>query len=277
MIELDLNYEGLLQDKIYRAKADRICELYAIKLRMTAPRAIEVRYAFPYTEREWPMIGLSVAEHSFMVAQMSVPIYLEFLALLQDKNIPPERLESEALHHDDAEALTGDAATDVDGVTRAMKDAAELKSIERQYWDLACHSYMKLRFNAYEARESYPSRFVKMLDAVDLIFFAQYCVRNGIGMIARGEKDDEFILKHPNGQAVVDKRTHGEIRDYLESGGLAEVSIARVMYDHSVERIERLGCPELTALFKLLSARAFEFPFEKYNLKNLPMDFANLA
>ena len=31
-------------------EGDRICELYAVKLRMTAPRAIEVRYAFPYTE-----------------------------------------------------------------------------------------------------------------------------------------------------------------------------------------------------------------------------------
>lgn len=277
VFELDLNYAGLLQDDIYKAKADRICQLYAIKLRMTAPRAIEVRYSFPYTEREWPMIGLSVAEHECMVGQMSVPIYLEFLALLQDKNIPPEQLESEALHHDDAEALTGDAATDVDGVTRAMKDAAELKSIERQYHDLVCHSYMKLRFNAYEAKESYLSKFVKMLDSVDLVFFAQYCVRNGVGMIARGEKDDEFVLKYPGGQAVVDRRTHGEISEYLIDKGQSEVSIARVMYDHSLPRIEKLGCPELTELFKLLSARAFEFPFEEYNLKNLPMDFANLT
>lgn len=276
VIELDLNYAGLLPDGIYEAKADRIAELYAIKLRLTAPRAIEVRYAFPYTERVWPMIGLSVAEHAFMVAQMSVPIYLEFLDLLQDRNIPPERLESEALHHDDAEALTGDAATDVDGVTRAMKDAAELKSIERQYWNLVCYSYYGVRHRDYEAKDSYPSRFVKTMDAVDLVFFAQYCVRNGIGMIARGEGDEEFVLKYPGGQAVVDKRTHGEIKDYL-TGDRTEVPISEVMYDHSLPRIEKMGCPELTGLFKLLAARAFEFPFERYTLIQLPMDFANLA
>ncbi len=54
--------------------------------------------------------------------------------------------------------------------------------------------------------------------------------------------------------------------------------ISEVMYDHSLPRVERLERPELTGLFKLLlCARAFEFPFEKYNLINLPMDFAKLA
>lgn len=274
---MDLNYANLLPNDTYEKKAARICELYAIKLRMTAPRAIEVRYSFPFTESVWPMVGLSTAEHSFMMAQMSVPIYLEFLAIFQDKNIAPEMLESEALHHDDAEALTGDAATDVDGVTREMKDAAEAKSIERQYSGLVCHSYMRVRYQAYEARESYLSKFVKMLDAVDLVFFAQYCVKNGVGMIARGEKEDEFVLRAFGQEKAVDKRTHKEIRDYFADGEQEEVPISRIMYDHSVPRIDRLGCPELTGLFKLLSAEAFEFPFHKYSLKNLPMDFANLA
>lgn len=277
VIELNLDYTGLLPSSIYEWKGDRICELYAVKLRMTAPRAIEVRYAFPYTETVWPMVGLSTAEHSFMIAQMIVPTYMEFLELFPYKDILPEQLESEALHHDDAEALTGDAATDVDGVTRAMKDAAEAKSIARQYSGLVCHSYMRVRHESYEARESYLSKLVKMYDAVDLVLFAQYCVQNGVGMIARGRKEDEYVLKAFGQESVVDPRTHKEIKEYLADGTRSEVPISEVMYGHSLPRVERLERPELTGLFKLLCARAFEFPFEKYNLINLPMDFAKLA
>lgn len=274
---MDLSFENLLPSGVYERKADRILELYATKLRMTAPRAIEVRYAFPYTERIWPMMGLSTAEHSFMMAQMITPIYLEFHDLFPDKKISPDKAESEALHHDDAEALTGDAATDVDGVTREMKDAAEGKSIDRQYHGLVCHSYMRVRYESYEAKESYLSKLVKTLDAVDLVLFAEYCVRNGVGMISRGASADEYVLNAFGNQAVVDKRTHKEISEYLVDGKRTEVPISEVMYDHSVTRIEKLRCPELTGLFKLLCARAFQFPFDKYNLVNLPMDFANLA
>lgn len=274
---MDLSYENLLPSDLYEKKADRICELYATKLRMTAPRAIEVRYAFPYTEQIWPMIGLSTAEHSFMMAQMIVPIYLEFLDLFPDKKITPEKAESEALHHDDAEALTGDAATDVDGVTRAMKDAAEAMSINRQYEGLVCHSYMRTRYESYEAKESYLSKLVKTLDAVDLVFFARYCVCNGVGMLRRGAKDDEFVLDAFGSPSVVDKRTHKEISEYLIDKGRSEVPIYEVMYDHSVGRIDGLKCPELSGLFKLLCARAINFSFDKYNLENLPMDFAKLA
>lgn len=274
---MDLTYKNLLPSNSYEAKADRICKLYAIKLRMTAPRAIEVRYAFPYTEQVWPMIGLSTAEHSFMMSQMIVPIYLEFLDVFQDKRIPLEKASFEATHHDDAEALTGDAATDVDGVTRAMKDAAEAKSIERQYEGLVCLSYMRMRYESYEAKESYLSKLVKMMDAVDLVFFAQYCVRNGVGMLTKGTNTDEFVLNAFGKQYVVDKRTHKEISEYLVDKKMPEVRISEVMYDHSVERIANLKCPELSGLFKLLCARAFEFPFEEYNLENLPMDFAKLA
>lgn len=274
---MDLNYAGLLPEGTREAKADRICELYATKLRMTAPRAIEVRYAFPFTEQTWPMMGLSTAEHAFMMAQMIVPIYLEFLDVFQNRNIPLEKLESEALHHDDAEALTGDAATDVDGVTRAMKDAAEAKSIYRQYSGLVCHSYMRERYESYEARESYLSKLVKMLDAVDLVMFAQYCVRNGVGMVSRGARASEFVLNAFGKQSIIDPRTHKEVADYLADGTRSEVPISEVMYDHSVERVERLKCSELTGMFKLLCARAFKFPFEKYTLVELPMDFAKLA
>lgn len=275
--ELNLNYESLLPKGVYEKKADRICELYATKIRMTAPRAIELRYAFPYTESAWPMMGLSIAEHSFMVAQLIVPTYMEFLDLFADKNIPPEKAESEALHHDDAEALTGDAATDVDGVTRAMKDAAETKSIARQYHNMVCHAYMCVRHESYEAKESYLSKLVKVHDAIDLVLFAQYCVRNGVGMVGRGAGKDKFVLKTFDRQVPVDKRTYGEISEYFEDSERLEVSIAEVMYDHSLPRIEKLNCPELTGLFKLICKRAFEFPFEEYNFKNLPMDFAKLA
>ena len=274
---MDLSYENLLPSNSYEAKADRICQLYAMKLRMTAPRAIEVRYAFPHTEQIWPMIGLSTAEHSFMMAQMIVPIYLEFLDVFQDKRITPEKAESEALHHDDAEALTGDAATDVDGVTRAMKDAAEAKSINRQYEGLVCHSYLRMRYESYEAKESYLSKLVKMMDSVDLVFFAQYCVCNGVGMLTKGANADEFVLNAFGEQYVVDPRTHKEISEYLVDRQMPEVRISEVMYDHSVDRVAKLGRPELSGLFKLLCARAFEFPFEEYNLENLPMDFAKLA
>lgn len=273
---MDLNYVGLLPQNSYEKKADRICELYAIKIRMTAPRAIEVRYAFPYTECIWPMIGLSTAEHSFMMAQLLGPTYLEFLDIFQDRNIPLEKIESEALHHDDAEALTGDAATDVDGITREMKDAAELKSIDRQYNDLVCHAYMRARHESYEAKESYLSKLVKMFDAVDLVFFAQYCVRNGVGTIRRRELDGKYVLVAFGEENVVDRRVHGEIEPYFVEQKRAEVPISEVMYDHSVHRIEKLGCSELTGLFKLLCARAFEFPFEHYNLIRLPMDFSRL-
>lgn len=274
---MDLIYKDLLPSNLYEAKADLICRLYAIKLRMSTPRAIEVRYAFPHTEQIWPMIGLSVAEHCFMMSQMIIPIYLEFLDVFRDKKIPLEVASLEATHHDDAEALTGDAATDVDGVTREMKDAAEAKSIERQYEGLVCLSYMQARYKAYEAKESYLSKLVKMMDAVDLVFFAQYCVRNGVGMLAKGKNADEFVLKAFDKQYVVDKRTHKEISEYLVDKQMPEVRISEVMYDHSVDRVAKLGCPELLGLFKLLCARAFEFPFEEYNLENLPMDFAKLA
>lgn len=276
VIRLDLSFAELLPKNTYEVRADRICELYATKLRMTAPRAIEVRYAFPFTECTWPMIGLSTAEHSFMMAQLIVPTYLEFLDLFQNKDIAPESLESVALHHDDAEALTGDAATDVDGVTRSMKDAAEAESIYRQYHGMVCHSYMREKFESYEAKESYLSKLVKMHDAVDLVMFAQYCMQNGVGMLSRGAKG-EFLLEAFGEKRAVDPRTHKEIQEYLADGKAAEVPISHVMYDHSLPRIKKLGCPELTGLFKLLCARAFEFPFEQYNLERLPMDFAKLA
>lgn len=277
---MDLNYEGLLPESTYEEKAKRICELYAIKIRMMAPRAIAERYNIPFTECVWPMISPSIAEHAFMVAQLAVPVYQEFLDLFPDKNIPPEELESEALHHDDAEALTGDAATDVDGITRAMKDAAEAKSIDRQYRDMNCHSYMRVRYKAYEAKDSYVSKFVKILDAVDLVLFAQYCVRNGVGMISQGSGDSEgeFLLQAFDKQVVVDRRTHGEIREYFDKDPKRqEVSIAEIMYDHSLLRIVKLECPELTGLFKLLCAQASKFPFEKFSLVKLPMDFAKLT
>lgn len=274
---MDLNYAGLVPEDVWERKARRICELYAMKLRMTAPRAIEVRYAFPFTEMIWPMIGLSVAEHAFMVAQMIVAIYLEFLDLFPDKTIALEKAESVALHHDDAEALTGDAATDVDGVTRAMKDAAEAKSIFRQYQGLVCHSFMRVQHESYEARESYLSKLVKMMDAVDLVFFAQYCVKNGVGMLARGANSGEYVLRAFGKESIVDKRTHKEIAEYLKDEEVTEVSIATVMYDHSLPRVASMQCEELTGLFKLLCAEAFKFPFDDYGLEKLPMDFARLA
>ena len=122
---LDLKYELKPIGDIYEAKADRFCELYAIKMRMATLRAIVSRYAVaPDAESMWSMLRQSVAMHAFVMAQIIGPLYQEFLDLFEDKNIPVERLESEALHHDDAEALTGDAATDVDNITRSMKDAA---------------------------------------------------------------------------------------------------------------------------------------------------------
>ena len=165
------------------------------------------------------MVGLSTAEHSFMIAQMIVPTYMEFLELFPYKDILPEQLESEALHHDDAEALTGDAATDVDGVTRAMKDAAEAKSIARQqYSGLVCHSYMRVRHESYEARESYLSKLVKMYDAVDLVLFAQYCVQNGVGMIARGRKEDEYVLKALVKKALLIRGRIRKLKSILRMG-----------------------------------------------------------
>lgn len=270
---MDLNYASLLPDMKYEKKADRICELYATKLRLQSLRAIVVRYGFPAADAVWPMISQTLAGHAFTMAQIIGPLYLEFLDLFADKAIPLEKLESEALHHDDAEALTGDAATDVDGITRAMKDAAEAKSIDRQYHDMACLSYMRVRYESYEAKESYLSKLVKMLDVVELVFFSQYCVRNGVGMLKRGEREDEFLLQAFDKLVPVDKRTHNEIREYFADEG----PISEIMYLHSLPRVERLGCPELTGLFKLLCARAFVFPFERYNLVELPMDFAKLA
>ena len=277
---MDLKYKFKSLKKTLEAKADRICELYAIKLRMTAPRAISVRYGFPCTELKWPMLGLSVAEHAFMMTQMIAAIYMEFLDFFKHKDIPPEMLESEAAHHDDAEALTGDAATDVDGVTRDMKDAAEAKSIDRQYHGMACHYYMKTRHDAYEAKDSYLSKIVKILDAIDLIFFAQYCVCNGVGMIYRqkGTEDGQkFVLQAFGKMHDIDKRAYKEIEPYFEGEKRKSVPISEIMYDHSLPRIRALGQPELTKIFKLLCARAFQFPFEKYSLEKLPMDFANLT
>lgn len=272
---MNLTYTDLLPStgNFYERKAWLICMLYALKLRMTAPRAIEVRYAFPHTERDWPMLGLSVAEHAFMMAQLIVPTYIEFLNIFQEQNISPEKAESEALHHDDAEALTGDAATDVDNVTREMKDAAEVKSIDRQYNGLTCHSYMKIRYETYEAKDSYLSKLVKMHDALDLVLFAQYCVRNGVGMIQQGATPDEFLLNAFGKRYPIDKRAYKEVSDYFTNERI-EVPISEIMYDHSLPRVEKLGCPELTGLFKLICSQAFKFPFEQYNLANLPMDFA---
>lgn len=274
-MNLSYNLEPL--NSIYRAKAHLICRLYAIKLRLCAPRALGSRYALPFVEEAWPMIGESVAEHAFVISQIIGAIYLEFLDFFKDKNIPIEILESEALHHDDAEALTGDAATDVDGVTRAMKDAAETHSIDRQYDGMVCHSYMKTRYSAYETKVSYCSKIVKMCDAIELIFFAQYCVRNGIGKIQRNGNSEGFVLLAFGEQRLIDKRAYGEIAPYFADNECQNVSIAEIMYDHSLPRLEKLGQPELVELFKLLCAEAFEFPFEKYNLQQLPMDFANLA
>lgn len=277
---MDLNYKFKSQEETLETKADRVCELYATKLRMTAPRAISVRYGFPCTELKWPMLGLSVAEHAFIMTQMSVAIYMEFLDHFENKDIPPEMLESEAVHHDDAEALTGDAATDVDGVTRDMKDAAEAKSIDRQYHGMACHYYMKTRHDAYEAKDSYLSKIVKMLDAVDLVFFTQYCVRNDVGMICC-QKDtegrQEFALRAFKEMHKIDKRAYKEIEPYFERDGRENVPISEIMYDHSLPRIKALKQPELTDIFKLLCARAFQFPFETYSLEKLPMDFASLT
>lgn len=274
---MDLKYGFRSLKKIYEAKADRICELYAIKIRMTAPRAIEVRYGFPFTEQTWPMVGLSTAEHSFVMAQMIVPMYMEFLDLFADRNIPVEMLESEALHHDDAEALTGDAATDVDGITREMKDAAELKSIDRQYHNMVCQSYMRMRHNTYEAKGSYASKIVKMCDAVDLVLFAQYCVRNGIGMISKNA-EGKFVIDALGKPGLIDERAYGEIKEpYFTKEGRTSVPVSEIMYDHSLPRLQKLKQPELINLFKLLCARAFKFPFEQYNLTNLPMDFAKMA
>lgn len=274
---MNLNCKTLLRSRIYKEKARRMCEFYATKLRMTAPRAIEVRYSFPFTETTWPMIGLSTAEHSFMMAQLIVPTYMEFLDLFPNKDLVPEKLESEALHHDDAEALTGDAATDVDGVTREMKDAAESMSIDRQYHGMVCHNYMRVRHDYYEARESYLSKLVKVHDAIDLVLFAQYCVSNGIGMITKGEKANEFLLHALNQTYPVDPRTHKEISPYFTASDSTKVSIAQIMYDHSIFRIEKMGCPELTGLLELFYTESKTFPFEKYNLVNLKMDFAKLA
>lgn len=277
---MDFNYGERRPTGSEMEKARRICELYAIKLRMTAPRAIELRYRFPYTEAAWPMIGLSVAEHSFMMAQLINPIYLEFLHIFADKNISPWQMEAVALHHDDAEALTGDAATDVDGVTRSMKDAAEQMSILRQYHDMACQSFMQLQYSSYEARQAYVFKLVKMMDAVDLVLFAQYCVRNGVGKIRRSADGDGFELMAFGEAYKIDKRTHKEVSEYLvgeKRQGQETVRVSEIMYDHSLPRVEKLGCPELTWLFRLLCERAFEFPFEAYNMINLPMDFAGLA
>lgn len=77
--------------------------------------------------------------------------------------------------------------------------------------------------------------------------------------------------------SVIDRRTHKEVSPYFAKSNRAEVSIAEIMYDHSLPRIEKLGRPELTRLFKLLCARAFEFSFEKYSLVNLPMDFVEFS
>ncbi len=277
MTRLDLNYDGLLSGATLEQKADSICRLYAIKIRLQSLRAIVSRYAFPAADPVWPMISQTVAGHAFTMAQIIGPLYLEFLDIFPDKMIPVETLESIAINHDNAEALTGDAATDVDGITREMKDMAEQASVKRQYSGMVCLSYMQEKFVTYEAKMSYPSKLVKMLDAVELVFFAQYCVRNGVGMLSRGGNENEFLIEVFGKKLPVDKRTHQEIRDYFQSEGRDEGPISEIMYMHSLPRIDRLGRAELTGLFKLLCARAFVFPFEKFNLQNLPMDFTKLT
>ena len=274
---MDLNYTDLLSERVLKEKANRLCRFYALIIRMLDFRALIARYSFIKEADAWPMLRQSVAEHAFLVAQLAATFYSEFLEFLADKNISVEKLESEALHHDDAEALTGDAATDVDRVSRFIKDSAETNSISMLLQDLACRAYRLMRYESYEAKATYSAKIVKLLDAVELVFYTAYCVRNGAGMLSRGEKEGEFVISIFGEKRAVDERVYKEVSDYFQDANVREVSIAKIMADHSVPRLERLGCPELVSIFKLLCEQAFEFPFEKYNLTNMPMEFSRLA
>ncbi len=57
-----------------------------------------------------------------------------------------------------------------------------------------------------------------MYDAVDLVLFAQYCVQNGVGMIARGRKEDEYVLKALVKKALLIRGRIRKLKSILRMG-----------------------------------------------------------
>jgi 5'-deoxynucleotidase YfbR-like HD superfamily hydrolase len=279
-------------EELYSAKAKELCRYYAIAFRMLAPRAICSRYSYPGSKRAVQFLVQSLAEHSYLLSKLAPAVYMEFRDMFRIKNLPPQDLSFYGIIHDDAEAITGDSATDVDGVTKEVKDWVEHGSLGQLYGNLACRDFMLAQHARYEMRDEYPTQIIKMLDSIELVLFSQLCVRNGIGMIKQ-TTPEQYLLVADGQDCVVDPRTHLELSECFCKDGLVittgetlfkgegdnadKVPISRVMYEHSLVRLKKRfdeQAPELVAIFEIISKEAASFPFEEYNFKNMPAIFA---
>ncbi|MCL2085439.1 HD domain-containing protein [Candidatus Saccharibacteria bacterium] len=273
-------------EELLSSSAREICEFYAKTFRMSGPRAICSRYSYPGAKHTPQLLVQMLSGHSYNISQLVIAIYMEFRRLFRIKDLCPKDLSFLGVNHDNPEAISGDSATGVDGITKELKESVEAGAILRLYGNLACRDFMIAEFKRYEARDEYPTQIVKMTDSIELILFSQLCVRNGVGMIK--QTSDGFVLITDEKDRLVDPRTHAEISDYFKENGLVlledtlfkdnsgNLPISRIMYDHSLSRLEnQFGerAPELIEIFKLISKEAATFPFENFNFKNMPAMF----
>jgi len=261
--------------------------------RMYQPRAICRRYAYPGARYRTEFYVQSLAEHSFLLAQLAPVVYAEFRDLFAKTDISPFTLAFYGIKHDNPEAICGDVSTDVDGVTAATKQAVEHGAISQIYDGLAISDFMKEIFHHYEDRSEYLTKIIKMLDALELVLYSQLCVRGGVGAIKQiyGSDPVQFCLVVDGEERPIDMRTYGEVAEYFDGNGQVRIDgavvksdlsyvlpISRIMYDHSLTRMKAsiIGrtAPELIAIFELICSEAFKFPFEDYNLGNMPAPFA---
>ncbi|MCL2002115.1 HD domain-containing protein [Candidatus Saccharibacteria bacterium] len=242
--------------------------------------------------RESSLSIQSIAEHSYLVAQLAPVVYAEFRTMFKDPNVPLLSLMLYGHIHDTPEAITGDSAP-IDKMPRADKHSAEAAAIQQIYGGLEIFEEIKKEFDRYEARVDYATQIVKMHDALELVLYTQLCVRNGVGlltMVADTDRPEYRIILDSGEKQPIDPRTYEEISEYFNPDGTVKLDgavvkhespyilpVSRIMYDHGLAWLQNAfgaDALELVEVYQIVSAEAAVFPFEEYNLANLKPVFA---
>ena len=104
----------------------------------------------------------TVADHTFGTAMISWLLAHEYLPMLNE-----EKVLKLALIHEMGEILVGDI-TPVDGVTETDKYYLELNAVKEIFAELDDAEYWIGLWKEFEAEETAESRFVKIMDKVEM-------------------------------------------------------------------------------------------------------------
>ena len=251
------------------ARGVAVCEFYALQAR-NFPRAITARrLGYPDTMEEllYRIYWQSIDEHSGLVARLAaIAIPSEFGELLKEK-VEVFKVSFVGLIHDDAEKITADSATNVDGVSPKAKGLAEQKAMRQLYGMLRQGQEIIDTWQEYEERQLYYTKLVKMCDSLELMLWLRMLQSNGIGTTRREGK--QIVVQLRDEWRPIDMRAYPETESYLMRQHTTTTATIVSNAIHKRLKQQMTSEPELIEIYEIVDRVARRFDFTLYNPKNL--------